>query len=108
MISCGPLLDIPDRLDQVIELAAAALKHQKQADEEQLGLPRRPFGVSRTNTNTAEIGLLRTHSPTPKDVGVAVALLNRLLQLTQRRFGRRKSRPRKRPTQRQPRPSTSR
>ena len=46
--------------------------------------------------------------PRAREVGVVVAFLNSVLQLTQRWLGRRKSRPRTRPTQRQPWRSTSR
>jgi hypothetical protein len=38
MVSRDPLIDVRDRLEQAIELAVAALKHQEQAGEEQLGV----------------------------------------------------------------------
>jgi hypothetical protein len=71
-------------------------------------LQRRPCGCSLTSTNRACSGLLRTQSPCPSRVGVALAWRNSALQLTQLCFKRRKSRPRTRPTQRQPRRSTAR
>jgi hypothetical protein len=47
-------------------------------------------------------GLLRTHSPSPGAVGVAVARPKSVLQLVRRDVSRTKSRPRTRPTQRRP------
>ena len=38
MVSRNPLFDVCDRLGQWIEFAVAALKHQEQAGEEQLGV----------------------------------------------------------------------
>jgi hypothetical protein len=63
-------------------------------------LPRLPLGGRRTKVKTARSGLLRTHSPSPSAVGVAVARLKSLLQLLQRDFRHTSSRPRTRPTQR--------
>ncbi len=47
-------------------------------------LPRRPLSAKRTNTKRARGGLRRTHSPWPSAVGVAVARLISVWQLTQR------------------------
>ena len=38
MVFRDPLINVRDRLDQAIELAVAAIEHQEQAREEQLGV----------------------------------------------------------------------
>ena len=38
MVSRNPSINVGDRLDQAVELAMTALKHQEQAGEEQLGV----------------------------------------------------------------------
>ena len=42
MVMRDPLIDVRDRLGQAIKLGVAALEHQEQAGEEQLGVDATP------------------------------------------------------------------